>query len=130
MPTLQVTLSLDLDGQPLPDLTVIRRLVVDNAFPFARIQPTDPSPQTVQDVAQLMILQAFGIRATDQPITLLIGDTTPGDPPAPIAVNPGGFILLFDVAIGQSGASFQPLKLLQSSGQPSAIVGVAGGTSK
>ena len=130
MPTLQLTLTLELDGQPLPDLTVIRRLVVDNALPFARQQVSQDIPAPFLDVIQLARLQALMLRATDKPLTFIIAAAAPLATPTPIEINPGGCLLLFDVDVSQSGDDLQPLLLLQDSGDASGIVGVAGGSSK
>ena len=86
MPTLEVSLQFTLDGVVMPDLTIIRRLVVDRAIAFDA--PVASSASIA--IGGFTTIQVLLARSLDQPATVILSGGTPVD------LSPGGFLLLFD----------------------------------
>lgn len=85
MPTLEISIQVTQDGVPMPDLSVTRRLVVDNVVPFD-IQFPFSGPTDVP--GGLDPIQALVIRPLTQPVVVSLGGS--------LRVNAGGLFILFD----------------------------------
>lgn len=128
MAILQLTLTVELDGKELTDLSLTRRVQVDNALPFTVGQPSDAAAVDLPGIDVLTALNALIVRATDQAVIVQITDTGVGKTASPITISPGGVLLLFDCIL-PVGANSDPelVQLVQNSGERSTIKGLVAG---
>lgn len=122
MPTLEVTLSLKMNGTELTSLgfPIIRRVEVDEAQPFDVTRATGGGyvalPTGELDEIQVLVVKS------DQSVTLRLD----GQSDAGIVVNAGGIVVLFDTDLDDGASTNATLD--NSSGSDAQIKGIAGGT--
>jgi len=85
VPTLELTVLLTQDGVLLPDYPVIRRLVVDEAFPSDLTLAAGGT--VVLPLGGMAVRAALVVRSLDQPVTAALGTVT---------LNAGGLVIVFD----------------------------------
>jgi len=95
MPSIEATVTLKVDGQPVQGFPVTRRITVDEIQSFNYEEAADNDTTTYSDlpVAQLTSIQFMLLRALEQPINLRVDGQTDGQ----IEINVGGFVLMMDV---------------------------------
>src|SRR5690348_6657931 len=128
MPQVQLTLSVQVDGEDVPELSLVRRLQVGNALTFADDRPSSNTPANLSGIDVLNVLNALLIRATDQTVIVNLTDAGGGKTPTPVTLNPGGVLLIFDaiVPVGQN-ASPEIIQIVQNSGSRSTVKGLVAG---
>jgi hypothetical protein len=118
---LKVSIAVERDGQPVPGLSVIRRLIVDEVQQFPGIERASGGGFVALPTGELDSIQVLVVK-TDQDVTLRVD----GQSDAGVVINAGGLIALVDVTI-DAGAATNAL-LDNSSGTAVRLDGVAGGT--
>jgi len=120
MPTLRISVQLDLDGQPLPGTPLVRRLELDEAQTFDVEQATGGGFVAIQ-AAAIASIQALLLRADRQVTVRLDGQTDAG-----LVLNAGGLVLIFDATIDAGAAT--NVTVDNASGSTAVLRGVAAGT--
>jgi len=124
MPSIEATLTLKIDGQPVTGFPITRRITVDELQHFDYEEAADNDTTTYSDlpVAQLATIQFLLLRALEQPINLRVDGQTDGQ----IEINVGGFVLFMDVT-NNSGSNRARVNNPDASAL-SVLKGIAGGT--
>lgn len=123
MPNVKVTVSVEIDGQPISGFPVVRRLEVSEVQAFDYIQPNHGDDTTFSGVPADLLdtIRALVVRV-DQDMTLrLNGQTDTG-----IALKSGGLIIVLDGEL-DAGAGSANASLNNNSGEQAVVRGLAGG---
>ena len=122
MPTLEITVSVKLDGAPVPGYPITRRATVDETQGFEYEEPADGNTTTFSDipVGQLTSIQALLLR-TDQQVNVRMD----GASDAGILLNAGGILVILDHT---NDAASNRLRVNNNSGSTAVLKGLAGGT--
>ncbi len=123
MPTLKVTVNVELDARSLPGFPVIRRLEVDEAqqFQYEKVDDTDGTTFVAIPTGEIAALQAF-ILETDQQVTIRLDAQTDQG----IVLNAGGLLIIMDATI-DSGATTNA-KINRNGSTTANIKGIGAGT--
>lgn len=94
----------------MPDLSIVRRLVVNEIVPFDIQRATGGG--SVPLPGGLATIQALVVRSLDQPVTVQLGGT--------LTLTAGGLLLLFDGSITSAAVT-------NASGSTTEVQGLEGG---
>lgn len=126
MPSIRVSLTVEVDGQPVPGTPIVRRVTADEvqAFDYEKAGDNDAVTFTAVPADQLAEIQMLLLQS-DKLVTLrLDGQSDTG-----IVINPGGVVFLLNVDIDAgAGASNAKLNSNVAPAILAAIRGLAGGT--
>lgn len=117
MPTLKVTVAVELDGVRIESLCRVRKMEVDEVDQFAIERPTAGS-NVAMPFSELTTLQGL-VLTSSQALSLQFGATQEAD----LTLAANGLVVLLDVSNTASNA-----KTTNASGSTALLVGVAAGT--
>lgn len=121
MPTVKISLSIEVDGQPLAGSPFVRRLAMDEAQAFGPYEKATGGGFVAMPTGELAEIQFFFAHTNRQVTLRLDGQTDAG-----LVVNAGGLVLLVDVDI-DAGALTNAM--VDNSGTAiAALRGFVGGT--
>jgi len=98
MPSVKVSLDVEVDGQRLSGYPLVRRIETDESAPLDYEKAADNDSTTFTTLpidGALSEVQVLVLRIGEQPITLRLDAQTD----AGLVINAGGFVCLFDVDI-------------------------------
>jgi hypothetical protein len=111
MPTLRITVSIDVDDVPIATSPIIRRISPAESQPMTAIRATSASFVALPTGEMTTNIQALILQA-DQTVAIGVNNSATN----PITLNPGGVMILFDCNL--TGGS----PLLQNNSGQSATV--------
>jgi len=120
MSVLEVTVTMKLDGLPLPGTPLTRRVTVDEVQQFSTEQASGGGYATLP-ITSLDQLDVLLLQPTQQITIRLSAQSDQG-----IVLNGGGLLLIVDAAIAAAAATNATTS--NASGSTAVLTGVAGGT--
>ena len=115
--TLELTLSLKMDGLAYPGFPLSRRLLVDEVVPLGFEQDAGVG---YSSLTALLTLLGVAVLTTDQSLSVRLNNQSTGS----IPLNPGGLLVIFDGALNTI-----PFLSVLNSGETNANMnGLLGGT--
>ena len=123
MPSLKVSLNLELNGVSISGYPVVKRLELDESqsFRYEKVDDTDGVTFVTLPIDQMTTIQALLVE-TDQQLTFRFD----GQTDAGILLNAGGLILIMDATLDASATTNATVN---NNVQPTAnIKGIAAGT--
>lgn len=119
MPTLEVTLTVKIDGEDAPETPITFRKAVDGTETFDLSQASTGTYVARGGIADLSMLL---LRTLDQTVTVRLDNQSD----AGIILNAGGFVLVVNGDIDAGVAT--NLKINNNSGSATQLQGILGGT--
>jgi len=103
MPSVKLTVDLEIDGVKVPGFPLVHRRSVDEVQHFAYDEAADNDLTTFSALptAQIASIQALLLRPLEQPITLRLD----GQSDAGIIINTGGIVIIMDATIDAGAAT-------------------------
>ena len=125
MPSIKLSVNLEIDGVTVTGFPLIRRLSVDEIqhFDYEEGADNDTTTFSALPTAQIAAIQALLLRPLEQPITLRLDAQSD----AGIIINAGGLIVIMDATI-DAGASTNATVNNPDASALSRLKGFAGGT--
>lgn len=125
MPSIKLTVDLEIDGVKVQGFPLTRRLTVDEVqhFDYEEAADNDTTTFSALPTAQIASIQALILRPLEQPITLRLD----GASDAGIVINAGGMVIIMDATI-DAGASTNATVNNPDASALSRLKGFAAGT--
>jgi len=125
MPSIKLSVNLEIDGVTVTGFPLIRRLSVDEIqhFDYEEGADNDTTTFSALPTAQIAAIQALLLRPLEQPITLRLDAQSD----AGIIINAGGLIIIMDATI-DAGATTNATVNNPDASALSRLKGFAGGT--
>jgi len=125
MPSIKLTVDLEIDGVRVTGFPLIRRITVDEVqhFDYEEAADNDATTFSALPTAQIASIQALLLRPLEQPITLRLDGATD----AGIIISAGGMVIIMDATI-DAGASTNATVNNPDASAISRLKGFAAGT--
>lgn len=129
MPSISLSLTVELDGQPLSGFPIVRRSVVSRSIAFQVSQATAGNTTSFSQLPLTSLSTCtFFVLHVDQPVTVRMGDQADAADRPVVPLTRGGLLLFLDGGITETGTNPGPIRVNNNSGQTVNLQGVGAGS--